>query len=114
MNDTFFKRNRLALTESVKNGLVVVTAYDAMQSSNDASYEYVQEANFWWLTGIEDSGWQVVIDGVRGRTTLVAPNKSEISRIFEGGLSDQDAIGLSGADDVIHADEYEVWRANTL
>ena len=88
--------------------LYVFAGYEAMQLSGDMSAPFLQESNFWWLTGIEEPGWRAIVDTApHGRTILVRPDVSETHRIFEGGLSDSEAIDISGADDVISDKEFE-------
>ena len=65
-----------------------------------------QESNFLYLTGIDEPDWRLVVDGVRGHSWLIAPEISEVHRIFDGGLSFDDAKQRSGVDEVIAADGY--------
>lgn len=94
-------RNKLA------GGLYVLTAYDEMQMHNDMSANFRQEASFFYLTGISSPGWRVIIDTVRGHTILVAPRRSQIQQIFDGGLNAEDALKISHADAVIDEDDFE-------
>lgn len=82
-----------------------MTAYASMQRSNDMSFSFEQEANFWWLCGIEVADWWLIIDGTRHKTWLVAPTLSKSHEIFDGSLSPEDAKTISGADDVITSDD---------
>jgi Xaa-Pro aminopeptidase len=74
-----------------------------MQRCSDESWRFEQEANFWYLTGVEAADWQVVI--ADGQTTLIAPDISKISQIFNGSLNFDEAQEISGADRVITHDE---------
>ncbi|MCL2174201.1 Xaa-Pro aminopeptidase [Candidatus Saccharibacteria bacterium] len=103
MNADFFKGNREKLTEAVKGAPVVLTAYRKMQRCNDEAWRFEQEANFWYLTGVEAADWQVILEDER--TTLIAPDISKISEIFNGSLSPKEAQKISGADKVITRDE---------
>ena len=76
-----------------------------MQRGNDAAFMFEQEANFWWLTGIEAPDWWLIIDGIRGRSWLVSPDISTTHAIFDGSLSADDARAISGVDQVIGHDE---------
>lgn len=93
--------------KKLDGGLYVLTAYDEMQMQNDMSASFRQEANFFYLTGIQYPGWKVIIDTTRGHTILVAPRRSEIQMIFDGGLSPERALTVSCADEVIGEDEFE-------
>lgn len=107
INSEFFTKNRYKLVEKLSGGLVVLSAYQEMQLSNDEAAAFVQEANFWYLTGIDEPGWQLVVDGSRHKSWLIAPEISETQALFDG-VSDDDLIKTrSGADKIISKDEGE-------
>jgi Xaa-Pro aminopeptidase len=101
----FFASNRDQLTTKLKGGIVVLTAYTETQRSNDTAFAFEQEANFWWLTGIEAADWWLIIDGIRRKSWLVAPAVSESHEIFDGSLSAEDAKAISGVDEVLTPDD---------
>lgn len=77
-----------------------------MQRSNDAAFQLEQEANFWYLTGIEAADWWVIIDD--DKSWLVAPDVDQAHQIFDGSLSWVEAKRISGVDEVLsreNADE---------
>ncbi len=100
-------RNRKSIAHPLEGGLLVVTAYDGMQQSGDVEAPFLQESNFWWLTGIEEPGWKAIIDLARQHTTLVRPKRSHASLVFNGSVADDDTFLFSGADDIINFDEFE-------
>jgi Xaa-Pro aminopeptidase len=108
MKSAFFTHNRRRLIEELSGGIVVLSAYAQMQRSNDMAFAFEQEANFWWLTGIEYPDWWLIMDGTRGKSWLVAPNISQSHEIFDGSLSPERAQQISGVDGVILRDEAEV------
>ncbi len=87
------------MAELPDNAVVCMTAYTAMQLSGDAAAPFSQEANFWYITGIDEPDWRVVI--TRQRSWLVAPDMSATQRVFEGGLVEDDARMRSGVDEVV-------------
>ena len=87
--------------------LVILTAYDAMQQSADMEALFLQEGSFWWVTGIDEPGWKVIIDGIRKHVCLVRPSLSDVHVTFNGGMSDGQALERSGANEVIGLDEFE-------
>lgn len=101
----FFSGNRERLGRALGGGLVVATAFAALQRGNDAAFGFEQEANFWYLTGIEHPDWWVIIDTATGKTTLVRPAVSDVHELFDGSLSANDALAISGADAVIERDD---------
>ncbi len=85
----------------------MLSAYSLMQRSNDTAASFEQEANFWYLTGINDPNWWVIIDGSSDKSWLVAPNIDEVHRVFEGGITSEQAKKISGIDSVIAQKEAE-------
>lgn len=104
INATFFISNRAKLTSELAVGVIVVGAYQAMQLTGDEAQPFRQEANFWYLTGIDRPDWQLIIDE-SGKSWLVMPKMSETTRIFIGGLSAESAQKISGVDAVISSSE---------
>ena len=102
MNARFFMSNRQRLQQSLVPGVVVIAGHTAMQRSNDTS-TFEQEANFWYLTGIEAADWRLIIEGKK--SWLVAPDIDEIHRVFEGGLSPDEAKKISGVNGVFTHNE---------
>ncbi len=101
MKKNFFKNNQQRIANVLSDGLIVLTAYAAMQRGNDASFRFEQEANFWYLTGIEAPDWWVIIEGKSHKSWLVAPEVDTIHDIFDGSISHDRAKKISGVDEVI-------------
>lgn len=98
----FFTANRERLTHL---SVIVVTAHTAMQLTHDVAGRFEQESNFWYLTGIEEPDWRLII--ANGESWLVAPDIDEVHRVFDGALSDNEAKKRSGIDKVLLSDEGE-------
>jgi len=101
MDATFFQLNRSAVMNAVGPYVIVVSGHTSLQRSNDAAYTFEQESNFWWLTGINNPDWQLIIDGETQKSWLVRPHTSETQRIFDGSLSDDEALVISGVDGIL-------------
>ncbi len=101
IDHTFFTENRDRTFEALRGGVLVVPAYSQMQRSNDAAFKFEQEANFWYLTGIDYPDWWLIMDATRSRSWLVAPSVSDVHALFDGSLSVADARKISGIHDVI-------------
>ncbi|MFZ1301364.1 MAG: aminopeptidase P N-terminal domain-containing protein [Candidatus Microsaccharimonas sp.] len=99
-----YQERRLAVSGVLPNKPIVISAFSAMQQTNDSAGPFVQESNFFWLTGITEPDWQLII--FNKKSWLVAPEKTDIQRIFDGGLSNQQATAISGVSDVVSAGEY--------
>lgn len=104
----FFVSNRRKLAGRINGGLAVLAGYVEVQRRGDMSHRFSQESNMWYLCGIEEPGWRLIYDGTRDHAWLVRPERDDIQRIFDGGLSDQRAIEISGADEVVSANDQEL------
>jgi Xaa-Pro aminopeptidase len=98
MKENFFRSNQRRLVK-VFGGVCVVPAYTTLQRSNDASFAFEQEANFWYLTGIDAPDWWVIVDD--NKSWLVAPEIDQVHQVFDGGLSWSEAKRISGVDEVL-------------
>jgi Xaa-Pro aminopeptidase len=82
-SSNFFTGNRRRLRESVGDGAIVVTANGLLQrSSIDASYRFHQDADFWYLTGIDEPDIVLVMDGAK--EYLIVPDRPAIREAFDG------------------------------
>ena len=106
MTTNLFSANRARLTNTLPTHPIILTGHSAIQSANDMSYPFVQDANFWWLTGIDEADWRLILDG--SKSYLVAPDIEEIHRIFDGGLSAAEAKAISGVDHALSSAEGRV------
>lgn len=107
MDSDFFTGNRRALVASTNADVYILAGHVSVQRSADASYSFEQDANFWYLTGINEPGWRVVIEN--DTTTLIAPHVDDAHHMFDGSLSDDEALARSGADRVIVTSDSEVF-----
>lgn len=108
MKAAFFANNRAALAAKLEGGLVVLTAYTAMQRSADTAATFEQEANFWYLTGIEHADWQIIIDTTTGKEWLVRPDVEEAHELFDGSLSPEEGSMISGVKNIISVTDRDV------
>lgn len=105
MDTNFFVGNRKRLIDELKGGIVVLSAHTKVQGAADAAAAFRQEANFWWLTGIEAPDWWVIIDGFSSKSWLVKPEVEEAHELFDGSLSVEQALACSGVKAIISEDE---------
>ena len=99
-----YEQRRKKLSKILDNKPIVITAFSAMQQTNDAAAPFVQESNFFWLTGIAEPNWHLLI--LDEKSWLVSPTKTDIQHIFDGGMSGDEAKKISGAS-VISGDEFK-------
>lgn len=104
INKDFFAGNRSRLMRELGDGGALwLTAYDSMQHSADMAAIFCQESNFWYLTGVSEPGWQLLC--IQGESILIAPDISESERVFDGFLSNEKALDISGCDRVVGCKE---------
>lgn len=108
MDSLFFADNRKALMEGCSNGALVMSGHTALQLSADMATPFCQESNFWYLTGIEEPDWQLIM--TPAENWLVAPDISEVHRVFDGGLSNEQAVNISGVKNIITQSEAQNLR----
>lgn len=91
--------------EKLQGGLLVIAGYTGMQRTNDLEYRFEQEANFWYLTGVEFPDWWLIMDAKRGKSWLVEPEIDEIHRLFAMSLPADAAKAVSGISEILSRDE---------
>lgn len=97
--------NRERAIQKLRGGAIALSGYGLMQRTNDITGAFTQEANFWYLTGINDPDWQVIIDGRRNKSWLVCPHVSREQEVFGGCLRPEEAMAISGIDEIVDATE---------
>lgn len=113
-DSSFFRGNRTRLLERLPDGaLVVLAAFTKLQRKGDMAFRFEQEPNFWYLSGIEEPDWLLLIDASTGLTSLVVPDLEEWQRVFDGGIDKETALARSGADQVISAREAKTYLTQT-
>ena len=112
MKAAFFQGNRERLAQVCSGELIVMTAYTQSQRSGDAAFGFEQEANFWWLTGVNEPDWQLFFDTKTHKSWLVAPAVDDVHMIFDGGLLPDVAQLQSGVDGVLSQSEAQAKLAD--
>ena len=108
MNSRFYIQNRASLKEHASDQLIVIAAHNEVHRRGDSPFAFVQESNFYYLTGINEAGWKLVIDGAR--ELLVSPERSDVQTLFDGSLTNAEASEASGINEIINQKEW----ANSL
>lgn len=103
IRSNFHCHNRLKLLEQSEAKVIVLAAHTSLQKSHDAAYAFQQEPNFWYLCGIEEADWKVVITA--DKTVLISPEVDEVHTVFSGALSAQSALDISGVDEILSLKE---------
>ncbi|CAN5177476.1 aminopeptidase P family protein [soil metagenome] len=97
----FFAANRRRLQSVLPaDATIVVTANGLIQRGADSPFAFAQDANFWYLTGIDEPDVTLVIDGQR--EFLLAPVREGARATFDGALDQEELIRVSGVSEVLN------------
>jgi Xaa-Pro aminopeptidase len=103
----FFMANRQQLRNFFNDKFpIVISANGLLQKGTDSSHPFHQDANFWYLTGINDSGIVLVITGAR--EFLILPKRSDYQDTFEGLINKKSLTKISGVSSVLSSEDG--WR----
>lgn len=103
----FFVGNRRRLRAALKvEQPIVITANGLLQRGADSAYSFSQDANFWYLTGIDEPDIILVIDGER--EFLIVAGRSTTRATFDGAVDESHLAAISGITDI--QDETSGWN----
>ncbi|HEX4774199.1 MAG TPA: aminopeptidase P N-terminal domain-containing protein [Candidatus Saccharimonadales bacterium] len=98
----FFTGNRQKLRQLFSGTApIVVSANGLLQRGADSSYAFCQDANFWYLTGIEEPDLLLVMD--RDQEYLIVPERSVSREAFDGSVNFAELSRRSGIKQVYDA-----------
>lgn len=91
----FFAGNRQKLRELFTGTApIIVAANGLLQRGADSTYSFAQDANFWYLTGIDEPDLLLVLD--RDKEYLIVPGRSASRRAFDGIIENEPLTRRSG------------------
>jgi Xaa-Pro aminopeptidase len=90
----FFVRNRQSLVDSTNAGLIVLAANGLLQRSADTTFPFRQDSNFWYLTGVNEPDFYLVIS--ESSTFLIAPKRSDHRDQWDGLVDKKILTSQSG------------------
>ncbi len=100
----FFAGNRARLCELFTGTApIVITASGVLQRGGDSPFSFAQDANFWYLTGIDEPDVVLVMDG--GEEYLVVPGQSDYQKAFDGTAQDRELTRRSGIKQIYGQEE---------
>lgn len=103
----FFAGNRKKLRQLFTGTApIVVTANGLLQRGGDSTYPFAQDANFWYLTGIDEPDVVLVLD--KDKEYLIVPSRGVSRAAFDGAIDDDELTRQSDVQTVL--DETEGWR----
>jgi len=72
----------------------VIPANGRLQRGGDSTYQFVQDASFWYLTGLDEPDILLVMD--RDQEYLIVPERPKLQAIFDGTVSPEKLAARSG------------------
>lgn len=91
----FFGGNRQRLRDLFTGTApIVITANGQLQKRADEAYPFVQDANFWYLTGIDEPDLVLVMD--KDKEYLIVPERDANRVAFDGAIEDEAWAQRSG------------------
>ncbi|HVS58778.1 MAG TPA: Xaa-Pro aminopeptidase [Candidatus Saccharimonadales bacterium] len=106
-NSEFFVGNREKLRQLFTGTApIVLTANGLLQRGGDSTYLFHQDANFWYLTGIDEPDIVLVLD--KDKEYLIVPPREGSREAFDGAVDGEALKRRSGITAVV--DEDEGWR----
>lgn len=100
----FFAGNRARLRQSFTDtSLLVFTANGLLQRGADGTFPFQQDASFWYLTGIDEPGVVLVVDGEK--EYVIVPELSDYQNIFDGSTDAATIAHQSGIHEVLPGKE---------
>jgi Xaa-Pro aminopeptidase len=95
----FFAGNRQKLREEFGGTApIVLAANGLLQRGADSTYAFCQDANFWYLTGIDEPDLILVMDG--SQEYLIVPGRSATRTAFDGAPDQESLAKRSGIGEV--------------
>ncbi|HXE10333.1 MAG TPA: Xaa-Pro peptidase family protein [Verrucomicrobiae bacterium] len=100
----FFADNRRRLRELFTGTApIIVTANGLLQRGSDSTYLFFQDANFWYLTGIDEPDILLVMD--RDKEYLIVPARSAVREAFDGAVAYEPLTRRSGIRTILNDKE---------
>lgn len=102
----FFINNRRAILKSANAKLIVLAANGALQRSADTTFPFRQDSNFWYLTGVEEPDFVLVVTA--DEEYLIEPKRSEHRDLWDGAINFDHIKSRSGIDEIY--DYHKGWN----
>lgn len=101
----FFSGNRQRLQEVTGASLIVLSANGLLQRSTDTTFPFRQDSNFWYLTGINEADYILIMAG--NEEFLIAPIRAEHRDLWDGAIDKKALASASGITDIL--EHHEGW-----
>lgn len=89
-------------------GIIHVEGGKPVPRNFDVEYAFRQKSDFLYLTGVEEPGYELLIDPERKKEILFVPRVDSLHRVWEGQVpSPAEAKKIFGVERVMYADEFK-------
>lgn len=105
----FFLNNRKQLIAKTEADIIIVAGHGMLQKSSDEGFVFRQDSSFWYLTGLDEPDYTLVIDTKTGQTTLLTSSVMHYRDVFEGMLSDGDVLKISACNQVLRGRDADAY-----
>lgn len=102
----FFSGNRQKLMESTGASLIVITANGLLQRSADTTFPFRQDSNFWYLSGINEPDYILVV--TNDENFVISPPRAEHRDVWDGVIDIKALTKLSGIEQIL--DHHVGWN----
>lgn len=100
----FFANNRRHLKDLCSdNALIVLAGNGLLQRGADSAYAFAQDANFWYLTGIDEPDLMLVMQG--DDEYIIVPERDGVRQAFDGAVQTSALSVRSGVSSILTADK---------
>lgn len=101
----FFINNRQKLLQQTEAKLVVLSANGLLQRSADTTFPFRQDSNFWYLTGVSEPDYVLVLE--RDEVFLIAPKRADHRDQWDGLIDKRAVKSISGIKQIV--EHHEGW-----
>lgn len=95
---SFFESNRKRLQAETDAKIIVLSANGLLQRSADTTFTFRQDSNFWYLSGIEEPDFVLVIS--EDETFLIAPKREDHRDQWDGSIDKSSIRQVSGINSI--------------
>ena len=107
LTSDFFAANRERLRQLFTGTApIVITANGLLQRGTDVAFDFHQDRNFWYLTGIDEPDLILVMD--KGKEYIIVPGRSLSREAFDGAINPDELRRISGIQTIVN--EKEGWK----
>ena len=103
MTSNVHREKLFSLFEENQTGVIYLRGAELMyRHGTDYEFPFRQESNFWYLTGINEPDYHMVLDLKSGSYHLFAPKRDDHYAVWHGKINSDDEIIIQYEPDILH------------